>query len=605
VQIIYKKIMLVIALCLLFGISAIYGQLSLSDKADSLKRAGDYTQALTIYTALLKQDIEEDSLKNQTREYNNIANVYCRMGDYDESTKNYFKALRLSEKQNDNKRKAIITYNIGMNYSVMKQDSLSIIYLNKAVTLLKAQKTNDATLANCYNILGSLYGNAKNYSQAFNYLKLAEMYFETSNEPEQLGNVYVNIAYIEIEHGNYTRVNEYARKSLVLFTKVNDPKGVATAYINLNSAHYFLSSNQKGQNYKKAMYKCITFLDSAAAAIKNVDSPEHYIRIYKNKSQLYADLNNGDSAYFYLSKSVAIKDSVYELSTQQQIAELRLQYEIEKKEQMILVLKEQNATATAIAQKNNLWILIACAFALVLLLLLVLIIAINRNRKKQKEIDFIKTKSELEQTALRAQMNPHFIFNALNSIQHYILSKQTEYAYDYLAKFSKLIRQVLINSEYNTIALHKEMETLQLYIELEQRRFKNRFDFEIKYDDGFDAQEDITVPTMLIQPFVENAIWHGIMNLDESIKGKLILSFRLTENVLKITIEDNGVGRKEAALRKVNNEYESVGIMFTQKRLELLKVVTKQQTQINVIDLIDTNGKAGGTKVELIMELIA
>jgi LytS/YehU family sensor histidine kinase len=199
-------------------------------------------------------------------------------------------------------------------------------------------------------------------------------------------------------------------------------------------------------------------------------------------------------------------------------------------------------------------------------------------------------------------MNPHFIFNALSSIQHYILSKETEYAYDYLAKFGRLIRQVLINSEQNMISLDKEVETLKLYIELEQRRFKNRFDFEIGLADDFPLH-DLNVPTMLIQPFVENAIWHGIMNLDESKKGKLSLSFSLTGKLLKIAIEDNGIGRKEAALRKIRNEYESVGVLFTQKRLELIKAVTKQKAEIVTVDLVDDAGNSKGTRVEIVMEL--
>jgi hypothetical protein len=223
-------------------------------------------------------------------------------------------------------------------------------------------------------------------------------------------------------------------------------------------------------------------------------------------------------------------------------------------------------------------------------------------RKEMKKNYFNKLMAEYHMSALRAQMNPHFIFNAINSIQHYILSNEKQYAYDYLTKFSILIRQVLANSQNNTTSLNKEIELLELYIELEQRRFKNRFEYEIRYPDEVSLDE-VKIPVMLVQPFVENAIWHGIMNMPEETKGKLTVSVELDDETLRISVEDNGIGRKAASLKDVNG-HAPVGMLLSQERLEILKVIGNNDTKIVVTDLEDDNGVASGTRVDIYLTII-
>ena len=130
-------------------------------------------------------------------------------------------------------------------------------------------------------------------------------------------------------------------------------------------------------------------------------------------------------------------------------------------------------------------------------------------------------------------MNPHFIFNAINSVQSYILKKKEKEAYSYLAKFSKLIRTVLNNSQEKTLSLRSELETIELYVELEKMRFTNSFDFELDVSENVDI-ENIQVPTMLIQPYVENAIWHGLMNLEDERKGLLKIDISINDAFLKV-----------------------------------------------------------------------
>lgn len=245
-------------------------------------------------------------------------------------------------------------------------------------------------------------------------------------------------------------------------------------------------------------------------------------------------------------------------------------------------------------------------FALLLLLMLAAVIyLIIRGRieiievREKRKTALNKLIAEYQMSAIRAQMNPHFIFNAINSIQHYILSNETQYAYDYLARFSKLIRQVLANSRHSTISIEKELELLELYIDLEQRRFKNRFEYEIRYADSLPIEE-IKIPVMLIQPFVENAIWHGIMNLENQRMGKLSIELELQGEVLRIAITDNGVGRKRAAELSSRSKHESMGMMLTQQRMELMKAMSKEDARIVITDL-EENGNPTGTRVELFL----
>lgn len=223
-------------------------------------------------------------------------------------------------------------------------------------------------------------------------------------------------------------------------------------------------------------------------------------------------------------------------------------------------------------------------------------------RVKQQEEEKRKVEkviSQYQMMALQAQMNPHFIFNAINSIQSFILKNETQPAYDYLSKFSKLVRLVLNNSTRNVISLSKEVETLKLYIELEQLRFTESFDLELHLDDSITDQAEVEIPTMLIQPYVENAIWHGIMPLKGKRKGLIKIHIALAERNLKISIEDNGVGRKFAENTSKLEGQGSMGMSLVMQKLEILKRTTLQNASIHIIDLYDAEGKASGTRIEL------
>ncbi len=206
--------------------------------------------------------------------------------------------------------------------------------------------------------------------------------------------------------------------------------------------------------------------------------------------------------------------------------------------------------------------------------------------------------SELEMQTLRSQMNPHFIFNCLSSINRFILKNKTEEASDYLTQFSRLIRMVLNNSKQSFISLEDELETLRLYLEMERLRFKNSFDYVINLPDDIEV-ENIFIPPLLLQPFAENAIWHGLMHKQE--KGFLNFDFSAEDKFLICIINDNGIGREQAELLKSKSveKQKSMGLKITSERLSLLNNNSNEQTFFTIEDLVDENGKAIGTRVHL------
>lgn len=211
----------------------------------------------------------------------------------------------------------------------------------------------------------------------------------------------------------------------------------------------------------------------------------------------------------------------------------------------------------------------------------------------------------LEAKAIRAQMNPHFIFNSLNAIQESIVLNDYDTAYQYLSKFSKLLRLVLNNSDKNFIALTSEIEMNRLYLELESLRFKNSFSYSIEVDDALDT-EDIEFPSLLVQPFIENAVWHGLMQKEGS--KKLLLHFYAEGQQLHCIIEDNGIGRQKAGEIKEKklgaHHFESKGSVLAMQRIQLLKETCGMETKLTIEDLHDEGKVPAGTRIHMVIPLM-
>lgn len=223
-------------------------------------------------------------------------------------------------------------------------------------------------------------------------------------------------------------------------------------------------------------------------------------------------------------------------------------------------------------------------------------------RKKDKiRSEYEKKLANVEMSALLAQMNPHFLFNSLNSIDSYIIKNESKKASEYLNNFARLMRLILQNSRSNYISLKDELEALDLYLQMESLRFRDKFDYCIDVDERINT-ESIVLPPLLIQPYVENAIWHGLMHKRDGVRGKVHLSLSKIENQIHCVIEDNGIGREKAmelAARKHGPRRHSMGMQITADRMEMINKLYNTTTSVLVTDLKDDGENAVGTRVEL------
>ncbi len=217
-------------------------------------------------------------------------------------------------------------------------------------------------------------------------------------------------------------------------------------------------------------------------------------------------------------------------------------------------------------------------------------------REERLRIHYKLQMIELEAKALRAQMNPHFIFNCLNSIKSLIQQHNEEKSVSYLTTFSKLIRTLFNNADKKEISLYDEIETCKLYLQLEAMRFDTKFSYSVNLDENLDLKS-IQIPALIIQPFIENAIWHGIVPRNTG--GKVWMNVSRKNGNIEIVVEDDGIGREASAQNKSTSvlTHQSKGVNLTQSRLELDNLLQQRQAKIDIIDKKDEKGLAAGTKV--------
>jgi LytS/YehU family sensor histidine kinase len=284
-----------------------------------------------------------------------------------------------------------------------------------------------------------------------------------------------------------------------------------------------------------------------------------------------------------------LSDSAMSAQSSRLLTEMNAKYETTQKEKEISLLKQEKEIHALEKAKDDQFFYFVI-FSLLFIVILVYAIFSIRNSKIAKKM------GEFERIALRAQMKPHFIFNALSSIQTFILESDLKNADRYISKFARLIRLILESSKMPTILLEDELHMLKLYIEIEQMRLENKFEYSIEVNPGVNAKS-IRISSMLLQPFVENAIWHGISPKEG--KGKLLISIVQSKTCIYCTIEDDGVGRSHAAEQNKLPGHKSMGMMITEKRLNLLhrrKILKKQLFQV---EDLKKNGLAVGTRVNI------
>jgi tetratricopeptide (TPR) repeat protein len=333
---------------------------------------------------------------------------------------------------------------------------------------------------------------------------------------------------------------------------------------------------------------------------------------YRLLSSIYDKRGLTDSAYFYYRRYISMKDSVVNDQVKGKFASYAYEQQISllnKDKQIVDVcLRQEMLIKNILIGGMIVLLLIGFIFSRIVLLKKKNEAHLRKRAENELEIErlegerakvaLLERAKELEIQALRSQMNPHFIFNCLNAINRFVLGHETEAASDYLTKFSKLMRMIMNHSRHSVIPLADELEVLSLYLDMESLRFKNAFDYHIRLEDDIEAG-DIFIPPLLLQPFVENAVWHGLMHKNGG--GELSVEVGERNGILTVIIQDNGVGRKRAGILKSKSveKYKSMGLQITAQRLALLTGEGKPGHLFEIEDLYDEDGNAAGTRVVL------
>jgi signal transduction histidine kinase len=282
-------------------------------------------------------------------------------------------------------------------------------------------------------------------------------------------------------------------------------------------------------------------------------------------------------------------DSLYSQKQANQFELLMTEAEAEKTDQKIRTLAQENELNQLRAARAR--FISAGIAAVVAILSLFLLLFFQRKRLKAEQKSVL-----MEQRLLRAQMNPHFLFNSLASIQNYIINEETDKASIYLSRFSQLVRNILDNSQEEYVPLEDEIGTVRNYLELQQVRYAGKFDFNIEVDERID-EENALIPPMLAQPFIENAIEHGVRHRET--KGRIDIRFRLDDGMIRFEVEDNGVGREMA--REIESRqggrHRSMATSVTRDRLMAINRKLRKKIRMEITDLKDESGNACGTRV--------
>ncbi len=520
--------------------------------------------------------------KGLAKAYGSKGIIFSEQSNYTKALHFYLKSVKIYEALNDQARCATIYNNIGIIFKSQSSDFKALEYFVKAQKI--KEKLNDPTISITITNIANCYLKQKNYDKAFDYYIQAKKWFDKFPNPRGLGEWYNNFGLLFKETNNHTKAIENWNLAIATFKSIDDKFGVADTYLHLGQL--YLEQNQSA--------KAIEMAKTALQLSTELGVLEQQMLSQKLLSDCYSKQNNASLALLHYKLYNTAKDSLVNEENTRKSVEAEMNFEFEKREAIHkkelenkeLLLKEES-------KRSKLQLFFALLFGVLLFSVGFLIysrIQLKKTLVLQKEL------AEYEQKALHLQMNPHFVFNCLGSISSFIVNNGNESAIKYLAKFSKLMRLTLEYSKESLIPIDKEIEGLQNYLELEQLRFNNKFSFSINKSKAI--EDDMAIPPLLLQPFVENAIIHGVIPKKEL--GTIAIHFYIEKEHLVCTVEDNGIGFQQSQLNKEKTVviHKSMALDITKKRLQMIESTTNQKADFTIEELVQEN-HIKGTKVVL------
>lgn len=493
-------------------------------QSDYLKALDFFQQALNMATSIGESDLA-DKLNN------NIGHIHADLKEYDKALERYkiFLARAQATKNVPDQIKGLS--NIAIVYNDTEDFEEGLPYLEKALELSK-QEGNDFFQAAIINNLGLAYKGLKDYEKSLAH------YHEAARIAADIDSKYI----------------------------------LASALNSIGKVNILL------ENYEEAQKAALKALDLS----QEMGTLEWQADSWKVLSSVYEQQEKTADALDAFKKHIVYRDSVLNEEKKSELTRKEMQYEMEK----------QQVAAELEIERQRIVKNVYLVGAILLVILSILGYIYYKRRRdtleKKKMADFKVKVAETELKALRSQMNPHFIFNSLNSISDFISKNDVKKADEYLIKFSKLTRAILENSEKKWVSIEEDLGLMELYMQIESLRLKNKFSYTINVDDAIDM-EDTLIPPLILQPFIENSIWHGLAKKTES--GHITISMRKSKELIHCIVEDNGVGRSKT--QSMPSGKSSMGVKITRNRLDIINSTKQTQGEINLLDV------ANGFRVEM------
>lgn len=541
--------------------------------------------------------VSDPRLEARTVNYYGILDYF--EGNYNKAATSLWKAIRLYQAIGDSLAIASCYVNIGTCYKSLRNNQKALGHFGKALDIYRSLN-NEIGVAVALGNIGNIYQANGKYDSALYCFKQSLEVNLKNNLIEDAAIDLNNIGNLFLKQGESSKALPYFRRSYAMSESIGARQRMLTAGYNIGVIEMM------NHRPRVAIY---TFLSQLRTA-KRHNYKEHVMDLYEILSTAHENLHEYSAALSYRKTYEIWKDSLINEHHLNEVREQEIRYETEKKDNQIqLLAKEKQLQQAENERASTVKNTFVAGFILVLVAGAVAIYAIRQRLlvvtkdKALQEATLRQQMTELEMKALRAQINPHFLFNCLNSINRMIVKGENESASMYLRKFSKLVRLILENTESNNISLENELSLIESYIQLEELRFKGRIHYEIATD-GINKQNTY-LPPMILQPFIENAIWHGLSHKDDQQQASIKIFIEKKEDILLCSITDNGIGRdRSMSLRAVSDaKSKSMGIRVTEERLQLLNG-EKHKEVVKITDLKNSSGEANGTQVNITIQLI-
>jgi tetratricopeptide (TPR) repeat protein len=545
-----------------------------------------YGKALKLHQEALKIASDIDNIEFRVLSMNFISLVYRKIDAIKSALDYSQEALELAESQPNPSQGLKRSINLSLNsigniYKTLEQYDLAIAKFNQSkqleeeIGLSIGIAENLQNIGECYEAQGKLEAALTNYEAALDYNKKVG-----SSRVHLISNL--GIAHIYVHMGKQEEALERLLELLPLSHALGDQQIIAMIHNNLGWT-YTIS-----KRYTEADAQLQLGLDIA----QRYKLPSEIVEANTRLHDLNERMGDYKKSLQYYKRAQQVRKEFSNDRNRNYVADMLSGYESEKRGNELEVLARQNEMANLKLRKNRTSMLVAGIF-------LLLLTGIFYILYRQKQLKSEKKMLTLEQSMLRSQMNPHFLFNSLNSIKLYIINNDKKNAVHYLNKFSKLVRKILEASSQKEITLAEELETVELYMNIEDIRFSYEIDFKVKVDADIDIHQ-VKIPSLILQPFLENALWHGLSS-KEGVKKIDLRASKEGEGFIKISITDNGVGREAAEIIKEGRvlKRKSVGIDITKERLANFSKDFQNSFKVEIEDLHDKDGNASGTRINL------